>query len=708
MIERKMESLATFRSAVGICLGALLLGMVGALQPVLAAPGTTIIDFETLPGGGSVPLNDTIGTNYSSLGVSFRSIGAAGWPKFSRFQVPSTYAFVGSTTYPPGHNLIADFSVLVYEVSANVTSAAGVEVTMEARDSGGAVIASTTSAPAPAPYNFSRRVYLATQTPIASVEWWPSVPQSGIGIDNLSITGDLPVTEIALTSASPATVARGAEDISFNLNGTGFSFVSPEDLRVYLGSGVVLAETNSSGNAAVEIVSNSEIRVIVSNVFADTSIGFRDAKLRYGPGPGEVVTLADAFEVIDSTAPMRTYSGLIRKDGLPGRGIDIELLQGGSVFETATTNTNGRFTMNLPDPLPAGVYTIRPADTAGVLLFSPEERSANFSTSYYAFDFDASTVATGGWDFSVSLSPDDQEIITSNGSPIAIRAVISGLPGDATLRSVETTLRETAANGDPAGNDHRVSMAGSDETWTGSFSSTEGFWEITSVVEAVRDGETIQKSTTHQFEVRSLATVNPNTLEFDSTEHIEVFLGQDPLHGPRAFGDPYLSYSSESELVATLTLPEGLSEFPTEIFVEFVNRNSGIVTVTSTLALVNSGNGVAEYVGSLDFPEEELGERGWFQMSWVTSESIGTGRFGKEFGTNLMIEIIESEITSSGPYFPGQRLKLRYRLEGPDGQPLIGDFHGAVEIADDVGNLRKSLLSIQSPPNATGFRNWRL
>ena len=197
---------------------------------------------------------------------------------------------------------------------------------------------------------------------------------------------------IKLLSLSETSLERG-QGIQLTLSGSNFNSVSAADLRVYFGSGISLAGSNSSGSAPVTVVSDSELQVTVSNVYADTPLGFRDVTLRYGPEPGDRVVLKDAFEVVDSATPIKTYSGMITEGGLPKAGVTVNLEMIAGTLATAVTDLNGRFSMNVAADLPAGLsYEIVPV-VGGGTFFSPERRAANYAGSFYHFDFAASTSA---------------------------------------------------------------------------------------------------------------------------------------------------------------------------------------------------------------------------------------------------------------------------------------------------------------------------
>ena len=154
----------------------------------VCAAGVTI-DFETLPNGNPVPVGESIADSYAPWGVTFWSDGSTIMPAFTTgYNAQGVFAWCSRTTYPPGFNIMADFSVNVLTVSADAMTSRGNTVTMVVKDANGAVLDSVESGPAPSGF-WVGTLTLTTSTPIASVEWWPSVQNASVGIDNLSFAG---------------------------------------------------------------------------------------------------------------------------------------------------------------------------------------------------------------------------------------------------------------------------------------------------------------------------------------------------------------------------------------------------------------------------------------------------------------------------------------------------------------------------------------
>ncbi len=176
-----------------------ILGVVGLLagaerRTLLCAPvqvggvSEVLIDFEHLP-DGSATGSGPIGDDYAEWGVRFQTVGVdtSKSPEYSRFLHDSTYANCGACSYPPGFNIVADFDVPVYGVSAYVTSAAGGIVTMIAKNDLGELVDSVASSPISEGYTFVGPLEITSDTPIASVEWWPSRSHFGVGLDDVRI-----------------------------------------------------------------------------------------------------------------------------------------------------------------------------------------------------------------------------------------------------------------------------------------------------------------------------------------------------------------------------------------------------------------------------------------------------------------------------------------------------------------------------------------
>jgi len=148
-------------------------------------PNALNIDFDHVSDGTGAALASA--TEYWPLGVHFRSLRSDGDRVASIGRHDGNqYLTAGATTYPPGFNLAADFDGLYTQASADVAAAVGVSITMIAKAADGDVIATTTSPPMTALYDFVP-LSITTAEPIKTLEWWPDNPQSGLHVDNLMV-----------------------------------------------------------------------------------------------------------------------------------------------------------------------------------------------------------------------------------------------------------------------------------------------------------------------------------------------------------------------------------------------------------------------------------------------------------------------------------------------------------------------------------------
>lgn len=180
-----------------VLVSALMFGSAAFADPVF-------IDFETLPDGAPTQWGDLIGDSYAPWGVIFDSIGVNDMPEFrDGYQADGMFAGTFHASYPPGANIIADLTVPVHTVSVDVTTAIPGTITMLAKDATGGVIGSAESDVG----GFWETLSLATDTPIASLEWWPSEQNYIVGVDNLFC--DIPEpTSFSLLVVAGLLVAR--------------------------------------------------------------------------------------------------------------------------------------------------------------------------------------------------------------------------------------------------------------------------------------------------------------------------------------------------------------------------------------------------------------------------------------------------------------------------------------------------------------------
>jgi len=145
-----------------------------------------LIDFENLPDGRAMPggLYDA----YAAWGVHFGKVKSGGMERISVCEKSGNlYAAATSCTYPPGFNMIATFDMPVRGISADVSSAAGMTITMVAKDSDGQIIDSVVSDVVSEAGEFVGSIELLSEVPIASVEWWPSEQNAAVFVDNIHV-----------------------------------------------------------------------------------------------------------------------------------------------------------------------------------------------------------------------------------------------------------------------------------------------------------------------------------------------------------------------------------------------------------------------------------------------------------------------------------------------------------------------------------------
>ncbi len=166
------------------------------------------IDFETLPDGRVIGTSGGLDHEYVAWGVHFGKI-KNGAEEFVPIHADGNnhYVGAGSTSYPPGFNIFAEFDMEVYGVSANVSSAVGQTITMIARDSNGVFIDSVVSDVVTSGW-VANPVTLQSQTPIASVEWWPAAQNAYVMVDNLYLTIPEPASLSLLAIGGLAVLRR--------------------------------------------------------------------------------------------------------------------------------------------------------------------------------------------------------------------------------------------------------------------------------------------------------------------------------------------------------------------------------------------------------------------------------------------------------------------------------------------------------------------
>jgi hypothetical protein len=143
--------------------------------------GNFLVDFETIPATTASVAHLVA---YHACGIYSRtSLGAA-----CRLQEGVGGKWVeGFDPYPTGFNVVADFTIPVFGASAKVAGGTGVRMTMTAKNARGQTLANAVSAPITQPGQFAQTLSVKTTEPIASLEWWPSIPNSLTAVDDLFV-----------------------------------------------------------------------------------------------------------------------------------------------------------------------------------------------------------------------------------------------------------------------------------------------------------------------------------------------------------------------------------------------------------------------------------------------------------------------------------------------------------------------------------------
>lgn len=159
---------------------------------IVASPAVendVFIDFESYPSGDAM-----IGVwqkAYEPWGVAFSSDGPGVALKID--SAGNNLLHTSSGGHP--FNVVADFAMPVYGVSAEVGTAADCSVQLLAFDANDNLIGSIESSPAAAYPDMIGRLSFVSDVPIASVKWLSSNPLAVVMIDNLRLEVDGVVPE---------------------------------------------------------------------------------------------------------------------------------------------------------------------------------------------------------------------------------------------------------------------------------------------------------------------------------------------------------------------------------------------------------------------------------------------------------------------------------------------------------------------------------
>jgi hypothetical protein len=150
------------------------------------------IDFESFPDGTPVRLpNGSLTSRFSSVsyaawGVTFHSVDRN--PVTFNYHAPASIENVLADLYGDSPwNIVAEFNMPVFAVSADVGADNGHSVAMSAFDAAGNLLGIVVSDVTTNFPNLIGPLNFTSQIPIASVEWTASDPLSTVRIDNLSL-----------------------------------------------------------------------------------------------------------------------------------------------------------------------------------------------------------------------------------------------------------------------------------------------------------------------------------------------------------------------------------------------------------------------------------------------------------------------------------------------------------------------------------------
>lgn len=142
-----------------------------------------LVDFDTLP---SEKQQVTALEEYWPWGVHIETLGGGTVGIYQSGD--NGFAATYSTTYPPGFNIVVRFDIPVYGATAHVSTAAGYRVTMIGRDVAGVILDSVTSPVVPAYEEFVGPLRIRSDYPIGSLEYWPSITNAAVLIDNVYLS----------------------------------------------------------------------------------------------------------------------------------------------------------------------------------------------------------------------------------------------------------------------------------------------------------------------------------------------------------------------------------------------------------------------------------------------------------------------------------------------------------------------------------------
>ncbi len=142
-----------------------------------------LVDFDTLPDDMQ---QVTSLEEYWPLGVHVETIGSGTVGIYQSGD--NGFAQTTSTHYPPGFNIVVRFDMPVYGATAYVTTATDYRVTMVGRDAEGVILDSVTSPAVPTFVEFVGPLRVRSDYPIARLEFWPSIMNASVLIDDVYLS----------------------------------------------------------------------------------------------------------------------------------------------------------------------------------------------------------------------------------------------------------------------------------------------------------------------------------------------------------------------------------------------------------------------------------------------------------------------------------------------------------------------------------------
>ncbi len=406
-------------------------------------------------------------------------------------------------------------------------------------------------------------------------------------------------------------------------------------------------------------------------------------------------------EAVVSVLPFKIYSGMVQESGTAKPGVKVELYQDGAVYRSAVTDTKGRFTMNIPHPLPAGDYDLVPLGTAQT-FFSPKRMAANYSTSFHHFDFSA-IEALGGDSLAVEIQSSLGSSIVE-GDETTVTVAASGLTDqgaqieDATFLAVESTSGATISI--------PLSFTDNSLVLKARVTLATGTWTLTSTLNVLSGGDNYRESNTFVLTVAEPVGL-PDLERANPVSKGDLSLRV--ASGGRLFtsgtNTGFFIFGGE-ELIGELLVPDGIAS-PENLVLRFKELDgTGSNDFIVILNKVSDQGGFAHevpksilYSGIPSLPEEAYGGIYRTEWSWQTSEALVTGNFGPYIlpASSFTMEWVGTVVNNvvrpgvdDRKAGPGQMHRLRFRLTGGNGTPVSDWDYSSWIVTENEGD-RKAL-----------------